>query len=605
MKGFLVFILLLSLAVPLAGAKKNWSAVETKVYPMLDMRNAKISSQVVPPGPVITASPGIKVGNSWYDEQHNGSISKMIVLDPDTTGCVHFFWMRGFDPASATRHVYYNFGDPPLDSIGVQIDPGSVARAGYITGDILSTGKAVAAYHARLSAWAGADIASAMGIDLISCLGAFDQNWPDTISLGHGALAPIWPHVAVDDMDNIHVVANQPGAAAGDPTPMYYSRSTDQGVSYSTWTLIEDSLFTISYDVQTSRSSGKVAISYCKTLPWDPGQVQEDIVYFESTDYGATWDFNNPINVTNFTPSDTFRAYADVSTIYDENDSLHLAFPLRSVQGDTLFFFASAIMHWSKETGMTVINSDTLIGWHSQYDAGGFRMMADRPSLGIDPSTGNLYCIFVGNLLGDTSAAAWPNAEIFATCSEDGGLNWGPAVNLTNTPTPGCTPGNCEDDDWPSLAEIVYDNLHIIYINDKDAGGDAGGQRGEGAPTLNPILYYKYPKANIPCVVVGTEEENEKVLPTSFTLSQNVPNPFGRGTTISYTLPVKSSVDLSVYDITGREVASLLEGEMDAGYHTLSWDGKDNSGNSVSAGVYFYRLQASDVTKTRKLVVLR
>jgi hypothetical protein len=599
-KRVCVSLLVLFIAVPLLSGSKDWTAVETKEYSAVDNYDVPVDLKIDPGKPGITASPGDTVGTSWYDYQHNGTISKMIVNE---TGCVQFDWMNGLDFQASSRHCYYNFGDPPNDKIGVQIDPGIVTRSGYITLDVLSDGRAVAGYHAKLPQWTGgSDFASAVAVDLIACLGAFNQTFVDTVTQPPvEPLTPIWPHVAVDPNDNIHVVSHQGAPAAGDPSPVRYSRSTDQGTSFSTWVLVEDSIYTISYDVQTSRQSGKVAIAYAHGVPWDPGQINQDLWYFESTDYGVTWDFNNPINLTNYSPSDTLRAYSDVSTIYDNNDSLHFVFSARSVEDDSLFWFASAIMHWSKETGMTIVNSDTMIGWHSQYDAGAFRMMADRPSLGIDPSTGYLYCVFVGNTPGDTSAAAWPNGDLYATSSCDEGATWGPAVNLTNSPSIGCTPGNCDDDDYPSLAEIVDDNLHILYVNDKDAGGIP---QTEGSWTLNPMLYLKIPKTSVPCVV-GVEEEEIPVLPAFYTLSQNVPNPFGTGTTIAYTLPVKSGVALSVYDITGREVVSLLEEEMGAGYHTLRWDGKDNSGNSVSAGVYFYRLQASDFTQTRKLVVLR
>jgi hypothetical protein len=229
-------------------------------------------------------------------------------------------------------------------------------------------------------------------------------------------------------------------------------------------------------------------------------------------------------------------------------------------------------------------------------------MMADRPSLGIDPTTGFLYCIFVGNPPGDTSAEAWPNAEIFATCSENGGLDWSPALNLTNTRSEGCAPGDCEDDDYPSLAEIVDDDLHILYINDKDAGGIP---QLEGSWTLNPVLHLKFPKSSLPCAV-GVEEEKNRIIPNSFTLSQNVPNPFEMGTTISYTLPQKSNISLKIYDIAGREVVKLLEGEMEAGYHTIHWDGKDQAGSKVSSGIYFYRLNAQfGQTQVRKMIILR
>jgi hypothetical protein len=592
-------LLILSIAVPLAAEKKDWTAFETNSYPLVDIDNVTLNSKVEPTLTFTILAPGDKVGTTWYDYQHNGTISKQIVLDP--TGCVHFFWMNGLDFQATSRHCFYNFGDPPNDSVGVQIDPGSISRSGYITGDIFSDGRAVPVYHGKIPQWTGPlDFHSIVSVDLIPCLGAFNHVFVDSVT--QPPEKAFWPHGAVDNSDFIHVASHEAAATAGDPTPMRYSRSTDQGNSFSTWVLVDDSLYTISYDVQTSRSSGKVAIAYTHGVPWDPSQINEDLYYYESTDYGTTWDFANPINVTNFSPSDTTRAYTDVSAIYDNNDSLHLAFSLRSVEGDSLFFFASYIAHWSKETGITVINSDSMIGWHSQYGAGAFRMMADRPSLGIDPTTGNLYCIFVGNPPGDTSAIGFPNAEIYATCSGNGGLNWGPAVNLTNNPSIGCTPGTCEDDDYPSIAEIVDDNLHILYINDKDAGGIP---QNEGSWTLNPVMYLKIPKSNIICAT-GVEEGKDRIdLPKSISLAQNIPNPFGTGTKISYSLPEKSNVSLAIFDISGRLVKNLLEGEMEAGYHTLHWDGSDNKGDSISRGIYFYRLSTGNTTLTKKMVLLK
>jgi hypothetical protein len=603
MKSIITLLLILFIALPLMAAKKDWVTAKNTPISLEDKDVVPLGSKDIERKKPVTLSPGMKMGTTWFEYQHNSNISKQIALD--SNGEVHVFWTNGLDSGASNRHVFYN-ATCLSDSVGFQIE--SDARAGFITGDLLSDDRAVAAFHTRLLTWPATDWGTAVGVDLISCLGAFSREIVDTITRPRTETETvIWPHMAVDANDNIHVVSSQIETNAGDPRPIWYNRSTDQGISFSSWVMVDDSLRAVSYEVQTSRNSGRVCIAYTRGVPFNPSQINADVHYNESMDYGATWNFpNNSINVTNFSPSDTLRAFVDVSAIYDNNDSLHLAFTLQNVEGDSLFFFASLIAHWSKETGVTIVNSDTLIGWHSQYAAGDFKRMADRPSLGIDPATGFLYCVFTANPPGDTSAAAYPNGELFVSCSEDGGLNWSPATNLTNTPTPGCTPGNCDDDDYPSLAEIVNDTLHIVYINDLDAGGAV---RPEGSWTLNPVRYLKVPASTLPCQV-GVEEEKDRVNPKSFTLSQNVPNPFEKGTTISYTLPKKSNVSLKVYDITGREVVRLLKGEMDAGYHTLRWDGKDETGKEVSSGIYFYRVksrigQASEFTKARKMVVLR
>jgi hypothetical protein len=159
MKSVFILLVVLFIAIPLFSAKKDWKAVETKDYPSLNMNNADIQSGPKPYSPVITRSPGMKVGDTWYDEQHNGTISKMIVRHPS---CANYFWMKGFDSANTNRHVWLNFDDPPNDSIGFQIDPpGVFARSGYITGDIiLSDGRPVPAYQTRLNMWDSTDFAS-------------------------------------------------------------------------------------------------------------------------------------------------------------------------------------------------------------------------------------------------------------------------------------------------------------------------------------------------------------------------------------------------------------------------------------------------------------
>jgi hypothetical protein len=89
-------------------------------------------------------------------------------------------------------------------------------------------------------------------------------------------------------------------------------------------------------------------------------------------------------------------------------------------------------------------------------------------------------------------------------------------------------------------------------------------------------------------------------LPLEVSLQQNYPNPFNPSTTVSYDLPRTSRVTLSIFDILGREVATLLNGEKPAGRYTVHWDA-----SGVSSGVYFYRLRAGDFVQTRRMLLLR
>jgi flagellar hook assembly protein FlgD len=81
----------------------------------------------------------------------------------------------------------------------------------------------------------------------------------------------------------------------------------------------------------------------------------------------------------------------------------------------------------------------------------------------------------------------------------------------------------------------------------------------------------------------------------TYVLDQNYPNPFNPTTQIRYGLPQQSQVQIRVFDLLGREVALLQDGEQQAGYHSVLWTGETSSGHSVASGIYFYRIDANSV----------
>ncbi len=101
------------------------------------------------------------------------------------------------------------------------------------------------------------------------------------------------------------------------------------------------------------------------------------------------------------------------------------------------------------------------------------------------------------------------------------------------------------------------------------------------------------------------ESEPVGAPPAALVLSQNHPNPFNPSTTIPYYLPEQCRVRLSLYDVLGRQVRVLVDGEEPAGARAVRWDGLDSRGNAVPAGLYLYRLEAGKVRLSRKMVVVR
>ena len=104
---------------------------------------------------------------------------------------------------------------------------------------------------------------------------------------------------------------------------------------------------------------------------------------------------------------------------------------------------------------------------------------------------------------------------------------------------------------------------------------------------------------------VGTSVLDGPTRPLAFVLSQNYPNPFNPTTAISYQLAANSFVTLEIFDLLGREIATLVNGEQPAGRYTVRWDGKDERGESVSSGMYLYQLRAGMNVTTKRMVLVR
>ena len=103
----------------------------------------------------------------------------------------------------------------------------------------------------------------------------------------------------------------------------------------------------------------------------------------------------------------------------------------------------------------------------------------------------------------------------------------------------------------------------------------------------------------------GYYETATNTLAQGAVLSQNLPNPFNSGTVISFTLQQRETARLEVYNVLGQHVVTLMDGALEAGVHTASWDGLDAHGTEVPTGVYLYRLTHGAKQETRKMTLLR
>jgi hypothetical protein len=104
---------------------------------------------------------------------------------------------------------------------------------------------------------------------------------------------------------------------------------------------------------------------------------------------------------------------------------------------------------------------------------------------------------------------------------------------------------------------------------------------------------------------VTAVEQKTTVPPASFELLQNYPNPFNPSTTIRYSVPKTTFVNLQVLDTLGREVRTLVDREVAAGGYVAQWDGKNNQQQPVPSGSYFVRMNAGGVTSNKKMTLIK
>jgi photosystem II stability/assembly factor-like uncharacterized protein len=197
--------------------------------------------------------------------------------------------------------------------------------------------------------------------------------------------------------------------------------------------------------------------------------------------------------------------------------------------------------------------------------------------------------------------------------SGDGGLSWQESYA-------GLEPNN-------SLHDIVFDptNTQTVYVSDNLSGvyrsTDGGGMwlkindglrmraalglaiSGDGRhlyASTNGEGVYRLDLSGVPVSVDIT-----KAMSTEYCLEQNYPNPFNSSTTIEFSVPKKSKVDIKIYNAFGQEIFSLVKGEFESGKHSVVWNGHNKNTQPASTGLYFVTMKTDNFIKTKKILLLK
>ena len=197
-----------------------------------------------------------------------------------------------------------------------------------------------------------------------------------------------------------------------------------------------------------------------------------------------------------------------------------------------------------------------------------------------------------------TAGLSW-DPEVLGFVSFSGGTASGfsgPLVNVEEVSIGHLTFANAHAEGADGLVNILNVEFEVIGPEGSFSSLDLQFSAFAAAHTFSDLLG-------------GLKVEGGKVavrgLPTSYILEQNYPNPFNPETVIGYQLPEAGYVTLSIYNVLGQKVKTLVDGQCYAGRYTVVWDGKDESGREVTSGVYLYTLAFNDRSHTRKMLVMK
>ncbi len=172
-------------------------------------------------------------------------------------------------------------------------------------------------------------------------------------------------------------------------------------------------------------------------------------------------------------------------------------------------------------------------------------------------------------------------------------------------------------DGFPGFGEFVVDDgsggVRIDDFFDAFDGqtSDTTYHQGDHIAYITGFGYFSFgnakviPRDSLDVGPITGIVDNQPILPDEFVLEQNFPNPFNPSTDIRYSIIKPGQYSVVIYNLLGQKVRTLVNGQHNIGTHQLRWNGKDDSGNQVTSGIYFYRLSGKNVSITKKMILLK
>lgn len=528
--------------------------------------------------------------SGFYDYQSNGGSIQHIRVN-SANGNIHVTYMTSADSSQASlntsRRVVYAFssngGASWQNFNNVQVP---TTRAGFPTIDLLKGGFAgspVIASHPD-----GTPTIAKLFVDSPEGSGAFSELTSPPVVPPSSGLQPIWPYVASASDGSVIVAASQNSTVTTGVS--YFNRLQNDYTTWNTsWEMWPGNTQSGGrYPVQAN-GTGRVGILWNTAN----GQTVLGDRWKESTDNGVTW--SDTVNLFPFrvAGADTFYPYVHADFVYDGNNPLFVF---------SEYYFGSDpnradedIVFYSQATGFKVaVPYDT--SKYGPYNTAlpqpqrFHNLLTNFPSIGLSGST---IVIAYQAFQRDTDAYGFNYSDLWYVASSNGGNTWGAPQRITNTPT--------TDERYPSVSKWNAPGQFNMVWSQKTPGHSGlfafpGPDGARGVDTVRTFQTF----LRVSPIQFTSSVGGSVGLANSFSLEQNFPNPFNPATKINYTVARRDRVTIKVFDVIGREVATLLNEDLSPGSYQVAFDA-----TRLSSGVYYYRMTAGNFVETRKMIALK
>lgn len=623
MKKFLLFITFLGV-VSFSEGQVFVKAVQHPVKKNIAVKLPVIRNLTEPshfltttPNPVVKSGFSVgetAIGETRFDLQSNHSTPNRIFMFPDAT--ISAVWTMGFaEPSFSDRGTGYNhfngvnWGSFPSQRI-------ETMRSGW---------PSVFAFGENGEGVVSHNFASPGGLVLNKRTLKGSGSWTETTIPGPaGQDGLVWPRAVSNGIDNntIHMIAlTRPTYVSGGSlyqgldAALLYNRSTDGGVTWDIANQILPGMTSAEFDYFVGETYS-LAEPKGDTLAFVSGYRWYDLFLMKSTDNGVTWTKTNIFQfpIPHFVESrdlitDTlYTCDGFSSVVLDNNGKAHVFFGLmRVLNADTTdelttdFPYTDGLVYWNENMPAfsslhfdTLWNQGNLVGYLQdingndtvmEFDSIGtyFSSLTSMPHASID-NNGNIFVVFT-SVMENLSNGEQNYRHVFGRMSNDGGVSWGPFVNLNAGIN-----HNFHECIVPSVSARTDSYIHLIYQYDDEPGMS---DRGEYDPHgTNTISYLKVPKADFGVVGINTNPDELN------TVSQNYPNPFTSDSYIRLYINSAADVSMKITNLLGQEMLKLSYGRLSSGTHQILLDA-----SKLKQGIYFYTVMIGKTAYTKRMII--